>query len=124
MRSPSYRREKETTAHRKQSRPKATPRLDRGRKALLEDGFQTAASRFQFRRQIPIGPYIVDFACHKAGLIIEIDGGQHRSDNPTERARQNFLEQQGYRVLRFWNTDVLSNPEGIHETLQSALFEE
>jgi very-short-patch-repair endonuclease len=62
-----------------------------------------------FRRQVQIGPYIADFACHKSKLVIEIDGGQHGSQTSEDQARTARLEAEGYRVLRFWNNDVLRN---------------
>ena len=69
----------------------------------------------KFRRQVPIGPYFADFASHSARLIIELDGGQH--DEATDAARTAFLEQEGYRVIRFWNHDVMQNIEGILATI-------
>ena len=65
----------------------------------------------KFRRQVPIGAYIVDFLCLEAMLIIELDGGQHTSE--TDEPRQTWLEQQGYRVLRFWNNEVTENLVGV-----------
>jgi very-short-patch-repair endonuclease len=76
-----------------------------------------------FRRQTPIGPYIADFVCHAANLVIEIDGGQH-FDSEHERCdmrRDEFLARKGFRVLRFNNHEVLSNPEGVLETIAAAL---
>jgi very-short-patch-repair endonuclease len=77
----------------------------------------------RFRRQVPLGRYIADFVCHDARLIIEIDGGQHQGSAPQEAERACFLQDQGYRVLRFWNNEVLSNLEGVRakiaETLRS-----
>jgi very-short-patch-repair endonuclease len=69
----------------------------------------------RFRRQQPIGPYIVDFVCLAAGLVIEVDGGQHGEDEHTARdmERGRWLEAEGYRVLRFWNNEVLGNMEGV-----------
>jgi very-short-patch-repair endonuclease len=78
---------------------------------------------FKFRRQVPIGPYIVDFVCHSAKLIIEADGGQHALDSHREVARTEFLEREGYRVLRFWNDEVLANPEGVYTVISAALGE-
>jgi len=66
----------------------------------------------KFRRQVPMGPYIVDLFCSRKGLIIELDGGQH-NENPADEKRTAWLESRGYRVLRFWNNDVLKNPEGV-----------
>jgi very-short-patch-repair endonuclease len=76
---------------------------------------------FKFRRQVPIGPYIVDFVCHQAKLIIEADGGQHDLESGREVSRTEFLEGEGYRVLRFWNNEVLSNLDGVHTVISVAL---
>ena len=74
----------------------------------------------KFRRQQPIGPYIADFACHQLKLVIELDGGQHGSQTKKDDARTVRLESEGYRVLRFWNNDVLSNIDGVLTEIQSA----
>lgn len=72
-----------------------------------------------FRRQAPIGPYIVDFICHSAKFIVEIDGGQHYSDegerNDTRRSA--YLASRGFRTVRFSNLDVMSNRAGVLETI-------
>ena len=72
-----------------------------------------------FRRQMPIGTYVADFACLKAKLIVELDGDQHAVGvGPNRDARRNsWFESQGFLTLRFWNRDVLENPEGIAETI-------
>jgi len=70
------------------------------------------------RRQATIGPYVADFACHTNRIVIEIDGGQH-ADNTTDLARTTYLNAQGYRVLRFWNNDVLDNIDSVIETIIS-----
>ncbi len=75
----------------------------------------------RFRRQVPLGRYIADFVCHDARLIIEIDGGQHDGSGPWEAERTRFLQDQGYRILRFWNNEVLSNLEGVHATIAENL---
>ena len=80
-----------------------------------------ALANFHFRRQAPVGPFIADFACHKAKLIIEVDGGQHDPESEQEVARTRFLNGEGYRVIRFWNNDVLSNPEGVYVLVAEAL---
>jgi very-short-patch-repair endonuclease len=72
---------------------------------------------FRFRRQRPIGKYIVDFVCLEAMLILEVDGGQHAERMTYDEKRTTFLEQLGYRVLRFWNNDVLQNLEGVVEKI-------
>jgi very-short-patch-repair endonuclease len=75
---------------------------------------------YRFRRQHPIGPYIVDFACTRHMLIVEADGGQH-AENPQDERRTKWLEKQGWRVLRFWNNDILANSTGVVETVLRAL---
>jgi len=70
----------------------------------------------KFRRQVPVGPYIADFLCAGHMLIVELDGGQH-ADNPADLRRTRFLESKGYRVVRFWNPDVLANTEGVLEMI-------
>jgi very-short-patch-repair endonuclease len=75
---------------------------------------------FEFRRQHPIGRFIVDFACTKHRLVIEADGGRHH-ENPSDARRTAWLEGQGWRVLRFWNNDILANTEGVVSTILQAL---
>jgi very-short-patch-repair endonuclease len=75
----------------------------------------------KFRRQVPIGRYIADFVCHEARLVVEIDGGQHDLSSPRESERSGFLQSQGYRILRFWNNEVLANPEGVYEMIVNEL---
>ncbi len=77
------------------------------------------AHRFRgvgFRRQAPLGPYIADFVCHALKLVIEVDGGLH-SVRQQDVARDAWSEGQGYRVLRFWNNDVLGNLEGVMDRI-------
>jgi very-short-patch-repair endonuclease len=76
---------------------------------------------FKFRRQVPIGRYIADFVCHEARLIVEIDGGQHDRSSPREAERTGFLQNQGYRIVRFWNNEILANLEGVHQTIADEL---
>ncbi len=71
---------------------------------------------FKFRRQAPIGAYIVDFVCHENRLVVEVDGGQH-ADSAKDMERDQWLKNVGYRVLRYWNNDVLKNPSGVLESL-------
>jgi very-short-patch-repair endonuclease len=75
----------------------------------------------KFRRQHPIGPYIVDFACLARGLVIEIDGGQHMERAAGDVRRDEFLKSEGLRVLRFWNHDVLSRTPLVMEEILRAL---
>jgi very-short-patch-repair endonuclease len=74
-----------------------------------------------FRRQVRIGRYIVDFACHARRLVIEVDGGQHGERSAADDGRTRILEANGYRVLRYWNNDVLSNIDGVLEDILSAI---
>jgi very-short-patch-repair endonuclease len=76
-----------------------------------------------FRRQTPIGPYVVDFICHAAGLVIEIDGGQHFEPKQERRdaRRDAFLAGKGLSVLRFNNYDVMINRQGVLETIAAAI---
>jgi very-short-patch-repair endonuclease len=76
----------------------------------------------KFVRQEPIGPYTVDLVCRERRLVIEVDGGQH-ADNPSDTARDKWLVDHKYRVLRFWNNDVLGNMAGVLETIATALAE-
>ena len=71
---------------------------------------------YRFRRQHPVGPYIVDFACLAARLVVEVDGGQH-SDSMGDRHRDAFLRARGFRVLRFWDNDVLGEPDAVCEVI-------
>jgi very-short-patch-repair endonuclease len=75
------------------------------------------------RRQAPLGPYIVDFVCHAAKLVIELDGGQHFEGKQIERDRRRdaYLKREGYRVLRFNNHDVMANRQGVLETIATLL---
>ena len=77
----------------------------------------------RFRRQQPIGPYIVDFFCPAENLIIEVDGGQHGERKTTEEdaRRTGWLERRGYRVLRFWNNQVLQETDSVLDTILAAL---
>lgn len=68
-------------------------------------------AKAKFRRQVPIGPYIVDFACMNAKLIIEVDGGQHGGAD--DQQRDMWLADQSFTILRFWNNEVLENLDGV-----------
>ena len=76
-----------------------------------------------FRKQVPIGPYVADFACLSLKLVIEVDGGQHNERKTQDDKRTTWLEAQGYRVLRFWNNDVLGNIDGVLEVVQQTVRE-
>ena len=77
--------------------------------------------RTRFNRQVPIGPFICDFVARTAKLIIELDGGQHAIRTAEDNRRTRFLNIHGYRVLRFWNNDILANPEGVAEKIARSL---
>jgi very-short-patch-repair endonuclease len=78
-----------------------------------------------FRRQTPIGPYIVDFVSHRCKLIVELDGGQHFDDayEARDARRDKFLRAKGFRVLRFSNYDVMTNLEGVWDVIAAAVDE-
>ena len=76
----------------------------------------------KFVRQEPIGRYICDFVCREKMLVVEADGGQHL-DSKRDEVRDRHLREQGYRVLRFWNSDVLTNIEGVAVVIETALGE-
>ncbi len=71
----------------------------------------------KFKRQEPIGNYIVDFVCFEKDLVIELDGGQHAEQLEKDSARDIWLHSQGFKVLRFWNNEVFENIEGVLETI-------
>jgi very-short-patch-repair endonuclease len=77
--------------------------------------------RVKFVRQLPIGPYIVDFCCREAKLVVELDGGQHATATAYDAERARFLERLGYRVLRFWDNEALGNTDGVLERIAQAL---
>lgn len=74
----------------------------------------------KFRRQEQIGDYIADFVCFKARLIVEADGSQH-AESASDQKRDEWLMSQGFRILRFWNNDILSNLDGVAETIRAEL---
>ncbi|SRR5260370_15972437 len=76
---------------------------------------------YRFRRQHPIGEFIVDFACTRHSLVVEADGDQH-AENEADRRRTAWLEAEGWRVLRFWNNDALANTDGVVETILRELL--
>lgn len=77
---------------------------------------------YRFRRQVPFHPYVADFASHGAKLVIEVDGSQHAEAVAYDERRTRYLESRGYRVLRFWNRDVLTNIEAVAEIIAQALL--
>ena len=77
-----------------------------------------------FRRQVAIGPYVVDFACMRARLVIEVDGSQHAIESVLQRdtGRTQWLEREGYRVIRFWNNEISQNMNGVLEKIHASLL--
>ena len=76
---------------------------------------------FRFRRQHAIGRYVVDFCSPEARLILELDGSQHLQQTARDAERTDYLESQGYRVLRFWNSDVMQDIEAVAQVIKDAL---
>ena len=72
----------------------------------------------KFRRQHPIDHYIVDFICLKKRLVVEVDGGQHSVEKDKDIKRDSYLKQEGFKILRFWNNEVLMNTEGVLEVIR------
>ena len=77
----------------------------------------------KFRRQQPIGNYIVDFACLERGVVIELDGGQHASEVQKDRKRDRWFEVEGFTVLRFWDNEVLTNTDGVLEVVSESCLD-
>lgn len=71
----------------------------------------------KFRRQEQIGRFIVDFVCYETGIVVEVDGGQHSNEKLKDKERTDWLNSQGFIVLRFWNNEVLTNIEGVLEAI-------
>jgi very-short-patch-repair endonuclease len=76
----------------------------------------------KFRRQQPIDGYIVDFVCFQKRIVIEVDGGQHARDRDKDKERDKYLVENGFKVLRFWNDDVLKNIDGVLEVIKENCF--
>ena len=76
---------------------------------------------FKFKRQEPLGSYVVDFICYEAKLIVELDGGHHSNQREADVRRTHWLESRGFQVLRFWNNDVLTNVEGVMKELEKKI---
>lgn len=77
----------------------------------------------KFRRQEQIGRFIVDFICFERGVVVEADGGQHALEREKDEERTQWLNSQGFTVLRFWNNDILTNTDGVMEAILSACME-
>ena len=90
---------------------------------MLWRALRAAALPVRVRRQHPIGRHIADFAVPSRKLVVEVDGGQHASAQAHDDARTRTLEARGWRVIRFWNSDVMSNLDGVLETIAAELRE-
>jgi primosomal protein N' (replication factor Y) len=75
---------------------------------------------YKFRRQHPLGPFVLDFACIEHRIAIEADGGQH-ANSESDRRRTEWLAREGWRVMRFWNHDIVGNPEGVASAILQAI---
>lgn len=93
-------------------------RLTKAEMAMLRL-LRSAFPDWHFRKQVPIGRHVADFASHRGKLVIEVDGGQHGEARDANRTR--VLQAAGYRVIRFWNNDVLENPDGVAILVDAAL---
>jgi very-short-patch-repair endonuclease len=100
----------------RRNRTAAERRLWRQLRELKQAGFK-------FRQQVPIDHFIVDFACLSERLIVEVDGGTHSTEDELRRdaRRERYLNDQGFRILRVWNSDVMQNMEGVMDTIVAAL---
>ncbi|RZT56152.1 very-short-patch-repair endonuclease [Sphingomonas sp. BK036] len=100
---------------------RATP--TRAESALWQHLAARRTSGVRFNRQVPIGPFICDFVSRATRLVIEVDGGQHDWQSDDDARRTRFIENQGYRVIRFWNNDVLERLEGVVAEIARVLAE-
>ena len=98
-----------------------THRIEQTHAETLARVEETAAGWLQVRRQVPIDPYIADFCCIDASLIVELDGGQHLDQIAYDEVRTRHLEACGFQVLRFWNGDVLREIEQVVEEIRRML---
>jgi very-short-patch-repair endonuclease len=77
-------------------------------------------ARFKFRRQLPIGPFVADFICYSARLVVEVDGGHH-AESSQDKNRDHWFSANNFQVMRFWNNDVLKNLDGVLTLIAQAL---
>ena len=108
---------KRPTARSRELRLNATP----AERALWVQLSARKIAGVRFNRQFPIGPFICDFVSRSAKLIIEVDGGQHAVEIDKDQSRTAYLEAQGYRVIRFWNNDVLERIAGVVSEIEAVL---
>ncbi|NVM22445.1 MAG: endonuclease domain-containing protein [Desulfobacterales bacterium] len=79
---------------------------------------------YKFRRQHPVGPFIVDFACLEKKLVVEVDGGEHAKNLEEDVKRSDYLKERGYRILRFWNNEVLAESKSVLSVILTSLLED
>ncbi|WP_295561743.1 endonuclease domain-containing protein [uncultured Sphingomonas sp.] len=108
--------------------PRIAPSMTANARALRTDAteaerliwLRVRGHRPRFTRQLPVGRYIIDLACRSVKLGVEFDGSQH-VDSLGDEARTQWLERLGWRVIRFWNSDVVANPDGVTEVILAAV---
>ena len=106
-----------TTRKARELRRNATP----AENLLWKHLRKTRIPKYKFTRQYPIGPYFVGFCCRPSRLIVELAGGHHATQQEADADRQQYLEDQGYRVIRFWNNEIFENLEGVLFRIAEAL---
>jgi very-short-patch-repair endonuclease len=107
------------TARAKELRNQATP----AERSLWKAMSRRQIAGYKFSRQMPIGPYFADFLCREAMLVIELDGYSHNLQQDYDTRRDTYMADQGYKVIRFTNADVLGNVDGVVQTIAVALEE-
>jgi very-short-patch-repair endonuclease len=107
------------TARAKELRNQATP----AERAMWRVMNKRQIAGYKFSRQMPVGPYFVDFLCREAMLVVELDGWSHDMQQDYDLRRDTFMADQGYTVMRFTNADVLGNLDGVVHMIESALAE-
>jgi very-short-patch-repair endonuclease len=90
---------------------------------VLWRALREAFPAWHWRKQVQLGPYFADFLSHSAKLVIELDGGQHAITRSYDEVRTRFIEARGFSMLRFWNSDALSNTDGVLQTIGQRLSE-
>ena len=108
-----HRTSPETRRRAKELRKSATPAEQKLWQALRNRNLEG----YKFRRQHPLGPFIADFFCGEVGLVIEVDGWGHLEQREYDKARTDWLEGQGYHVIRYWNDDVLKNLDEVTQDI-------
>lgn len=88
---------------------------------LMWRALRSQLPQYKWRRQMPIGPYFADFACFAEKLVVELDGGQHAEGAVQDAVRTRVMAAHGYRVIRFWNNDVLCNTNGVLDRIAKVL---